>query len=60
MSNEQFDFTEFATAIDDVREAMRAMVAGLMSDGFTEEQAREMVAGMWRMAGRKDKGGESG
>lgn len=32
-----------AASIEMMREALRAMVAGLMQDGFTEEQAREIT-----------------
>jgi len=37
------DFDELAKAIGEMREVMAAMVAGLMADGFTDEQARELV-----------------
>lgn len=37
------DFEELAESIDGMREIFRAMVAGLMEDGFTEEQARALV-----------------
>lgn len=37
------DFEELAESIDSMREIFRAMVAGLMEDGFTEEQARALV-----------------
>lgn len=40
--------------IAQMRESMKAVIAGLMADGFSEEQARDIVAGFWRMAG-KDK-----
>ena len=32
-----------ADSIEEMREVLRAMVAGLIADGFTEEQAREIV-----------------
>ncbi len=37
------DYEELAGSIDQMREIFRAMVAGLMEDGFTEEQARALV-----------------
>jgi hypothetical protein len=37
------DFEELAASIENMREIFRAMVAGLMDDGFTEEQARALV-----------------
>jgi len=37
------DFDELASSIENMREIFRAMVAGLMADGFTEEQARALV-----------------
>jgi hypothetical protein len=37
------DFDELARSIEEMREIFRAMVAGLVADGFTEEQARVLV-----------------
>lgn len=37
------DYQELAVGIDEMREAIRAMVAGLVEDGFTDEQARIVV-----------------
>jgi uncharacterized membrane protein YebE (DUF533 family) len=37
------DFEELAASIESMREIFRAMVAGLVADGFTEEQARALV-----------------
>lgn len=37
------DYEELAKGISEMREAFRAMVAGLVEDGFTEQQARELV-----------------
>lgn len=39
------DFEMLAVAVDGIREMTRAMVAGLVEDGFTDEQARAIVAG---------------
>lgn len=41
------DFNEFAAHLDVVREVLRAQVAGLVQDGFSEEQARAITAGMF-------------
>lgn len=46
------DYTQFAGALDDVREVLRATVAGLVSDGFSEEQAREITAAVMTKACR--------
>lgn len=37
------DYSEFAAALDTIRELLRATVAGLMADGFSEEQARQIA-----------------
>jgi hypothetical protein len=37
------DYQELADNLDQMREILRAMVAGLIADGFTEQQARELV-----------------
>jgi len=37
------NFEELAASIETMREIFSAMVAGLMDDGFTEEQARALV-----------------
>lgn len=44
------NYEELATAVDEMREALRVMVAGLMADGFTDEQAREIVVSIMRMS----------
>ena len=41
------DYTELASGIDNLRETLRAMVSGVMQEGFNEEQAREIVAGVF-------------
>lgn len=53
--NSSIDYEALATGIGEMREAVGAMVAGLMADGFTDEQARDITAGLWRSIGRKDK-----
>lgn len=37
------DYVEFASALDTIRELLRATVVGLMADGFSEEQARQIA-----------------
>lgn len=37
------DYSEFAIALDTIRELLRATVVGLMADGFSEEQARQIA-----------------
>ena len=36
-------YVELAEGLDIMREALNAMVAGLMADGFSEEQARDIT-----------------
>lgn len=45
MSN--INFNELAQSVEELREVIRAMVAGLTTDGFTDEQARGIVAGIF-------------
>lgn len=40
------DFKLLADSMDEIREALNAMVAAMVSDGFTEEQAREIVTSL--------------
>lgn len=42
------DWQGIAVALDQLREVLRAMVAGLVDDGFTPEQARELVVAATR------------
>lgn len=49
------DYEEFAAGLDEFREAMRMMVAGLTADGFTDEQARVLVVAAF--ASQEDKDG---
>lgn len=44
------NYEELATAVDEMREALRVMVAGIVADGFTDEQAREIVVAIMRMS----------
>lgn len=48
------DFRKLAVDVDQFRECMRALVAGLVTDGFTEREARALVAGVF--AGNVDRG----
>jgi len=41
------DYEELAVAVETMREAFRAMVAGLIEDGFTDEQARQLVVAVF-------------
>lgn len=41
------DYEELAQNMDEMREVVRAMVVGLMSDGFLEVEARAIVAGIF-------------
>ena len=41
-------YEELAKALDEIREMLRATVAGLVADGFTDEQARELVVALWK------------
>lgn len=47
------DYAELALGIDNLRESLRAMTAGVMEEGFSEAQAREIVTGIFA-ANRKD------
>jgi hypothetical protein len=47
------DYGELAEGIENLRESLRAMVKGLMADGFSENQAREIVTGVFA-SNRKD------
>jgi hypothetical protein len=47
-------YEELASGLDDMREVARAMVAGLVADGFSEEQARWLVVGIMTTHLRKD------
>lgn len=37
------DYEELAIAMDNLREVLRGMVAGLVNDGFTDREARAIV-----------------
>lgn len=48
------DYRKLAEAIDEMREVCRAAVAGLVADGFTDEQAHEIVTHLLTMKGNTD------
>lgn len=41
------DYEELAKNLAEMREAFRAMVAGLVADGFTDAQARELIVAIF-------------
>lgn len=41
------DAEVLAKAVDNLRESMRAAVAGLMFDGFTKREAHALIAGVF-------------
>lgn len=43
----EIDFTEIASMVDQLRETCRAIVAGLMDDGFTKREAHAICAGVF-------------
>lgn len=43
-------------AVEEMREGINALVAALVDDGFSHDQARDIVAGMWRTAERDSDG----
>ncbi len=40
-------YEELAASLEYMRDAMRAMVAGLMEDGYTEKQSREVAVAIF-------------
>ena len=47
------EFRVFANELDEMRERIRAMIAGLVADGFTEREAREMVVVIFKAGAQK-------
>jgi hypothetical protein len=47
------DYEQIAQGVDELRETLRVMVAAVMAEGFTDEQARDIVTGLWRSLGMK-------
>jgi uncharacterized membrane protein YebE (DUF533 family) len=48
------DYEKLAQALEEVRETLRAMVAGLVADGFTDEQARSIIVSMYAQLAKPD------
>jgi hypothetical protein len=53
------DFALLADTSDQLREAVQALVAGLIRDGFTDREARAIVAGLFSLHTQNDKGEEN-
>jgi hypothetical protein len=50
------DWQQLAAGVDALRESLRAAVAGLVDDGFTEDQARAIVAAVMAAHGKPKDG----
>jgi signal-transduction protein with cAMP-binding, CBS, and nucleotidyltransferase domain len=50
MANTRQQLDQMIDSIEQMREAVRGMVASLVDDGFSEDQAREIVTGIFRSA----------
>jgi uncharacterized membrane protein YebE (DUF533 family) len=48
------DYTVLADTMDELRDALKAMVAGFTADGFTDREARAIVAGTFASMTRPD------
>lgn len=48
------DYSEMAVGVDTLRETLRVMVAAIMAEGFSEEQAREITTGILRRTPKDD------
>ena len=55
MTDAAKQYEDLADALDEVREELGAMVAGLVSEGFTDEQARWLVVGAMTLHLNKSK-----
>lgn len=44
------DYEALASGMDQLRETLKIMVAGLVEDGFSEDQARMIVTGLFAPA----------
>lgn len=47
-------YEELAAAMDEMRETSQVVVAGLVADGFTDEQARWLMVGVMTSHLRKE------
>lgn len=45
------DYSVLAQAVDEIREVCNVAVAGLMADGFTDREARAIIAGFFAAKG---------
>lgn len=52
---QRINYSDLAQSVDAMREMVRALVAGLVDDGFTDEQARTIVAGIFGSGTSKPK-----
>lgn len=50
------NYVELAEGIEAFKEVIGAQVSALVADGFSDEQAREIVTGLWRSTGRPTPG----
>ncbi len=50
------DFAALAAGIEQMREGLAAAVAGLIADGFTDREARMIIAGVMAAQGNKTEG----
>jgi uncharacterized membrane protein YebE (DUF533 family) len=57
--NKGTDFAELAANMEEFREVLRAMVAGLVAEGFEDEQARTIVTGLFRVMGKDPEEGSA-
>jgi hypothetical protein len=48
------DYKTLADGIEKLRETLRAMVAGIMAEGFTEEQARDITVAVLTNKGESE------
>jgi uncharacterized membrane protein YebE (DUF533 family) len=48
------DYEELAASVEAMREIYRAMVAALVADGFTDEQARALIVAITTNQGGDD------
>lgn len=51
---EHTDYQGLATAVDQMLEIVRSLVAALVVDGFTDREARAIVAGALGSIGREE------
>lgn len=51
---EHSDLLSLIEMVEGFKQSIAALVTGLVSDGFSDEQARDIVAGFWRITGRPE------